>query len=58
MRARVNISNFGINSLKYLDTNVWDIVPYDIKLIENLELFERKIRKWEHNGCHCQLRKE
>ena len=58
MRARVNISNFGRNSLKYLVTKVWDIVPYDIKLTENLELFKRKIRKWEHNGCHCKIHKE
>ena len=45
-RASVNTSNFGTNSLKYLATKVWDVFPCDISLIENLELFKKKIRKW------------
>ena len=36
IRTNVNASNFGINSLKYLVTKVWDIVLYDIKSIESL----------------------
>ena len=31
---------------------------YDIKSIEHLELFKRKIRKWEPKGYHCNLYKE
>ena len=60
MRTSVNTSNSGINSVKYLLTKVRAIVPYayDIKSIEKLELFIRKIRKWEPKGCHCKLCKE
>ena len=36
MRACVNTTNLRINSFKYLVTKVCDVVPYKIKLIENL----------------------
>jgi len=51
----INTSSFGINSLKYLATKIWDIVPNEIKSIENFEIFKEKIRKWEPLGCHCKL---
>ena len=31
IRTCVNTSSFGLSSLKYLTTKIWDIVPYDIK---------------------------
>ena len=46
MRTSVSTSNFGINSLKYLATKVWDIVPYDIKSAENLTLLKSKLKKF------------
>ena len=27
IRTRVNASSFGLNSLKYLASKIWDIVP-------------------------------
>ena len=54
-RARVNTSSFELNSLKYLATRIWDIVPYDIKSVENLNSVKKKIRNWEPKGCHCRL---
>ena len=43
-RTRVNASNSGINTMKYLAAKVWDIVSYDIKSPEIPELFKKKIR--------------
>ena len=40
IRTRVNTSSFLLNSLKYLVTKIWDIVPYDIKPVGNLNLFK------------------
>ena len=37
IRTRVNTSSFGLSSLKYLATKIWDIVPYKIKSVGNLE---------------------
>ena len=53
--TNVNITSFGLNSLRYLATKIWDIVPNEIKLAKNLDLFKEKIRKWEPKGCHCRL---
>ena len=55
IRTRVNTSSFGLSSLKYLATKLWDIVPYEIKSVGNLNLFKKKIRNWEPKGCHLQV---
>ena len=58
IRTRVNISSFGLSSLEYLATKIWDIVPYDIKSVGILNLFEEKIRNWKPKGCHYRLCKQ
>ena len=58
IRTRVNTSSFGLSSLKYLATKIWDIAHYEIKLVGNLNLFKKKIRNWEPKGCHCRLCKQ
>ena len=55
IRTRVNFFSFGLNSLKYLATKIWDIAPYDIKSVENLNSFEKKIRNCEPKGFHCRV---
>lgn len=45
MGTSVNTSNFVLDLLKYLGTEVWEIARYDIQSIENLEFFKKKIRK-------------
>ena len=47
IRTRVNTSSFGLSSLKYLATKIWDSVPYEIKSVGNLSLFKKKIRNWK-----------
>ena len=34
---------------------MWDIAPYDIKSVENLNSFKKKTRNLEPKGCHCRL---
>ena len=53
--TNVNTTSFGLNSLRYLATKIWDIVPNEIKLAENLDLFKEKIKKWGPKRCHCRL---
>ena len=45
IRTRGNTSSFGLSSLKYLATKMWDIVPYDIKSVGNLNLCKKKNKK-------------
>ena len=42
IRTRGITSSFGLSSLKYLTTKMWDIVPYDIKSVGNLNLCKKK----------------
>ena len=55
IKTLVNTSSFGINSLKYLATKIWDIFPHDIKSVGNLNSFKKKIRNGEPKACHCRL---
>ena len=41
----VNSEYFGINSLRYMAAKVWDMVPNDIKNVNDIESFKNKIRK-------------
>ena len=43
LRTRVNTSSFGLSFLKYLATKIWDIAPYDIKSVRNLNWFKKKM---------------
>ena len=54
-RSFVNTSRFGLNSLPYFASKVWNIVPSDIKNASNLYIFKNEIRKWEPKKCHCDL---
>ena len=58
IRTRVNTSSFGLSSLKYLATKIWDFVPYENKSVGNINLFKKKIRNWEPRGWHCILCKQ
>ena len=56
-RSFVNTSRFGLNSILYFVSKVWNIVPMDIKNANNLLIFKSKIRKWEPKEYHCDLRR-
>ena len=58
IRTHVNTYSFGLNSLKYLATKIWDIFAYDIKSVENLNSFKKRIRNWKPKGCYCRLCKQ
>ena len=54
-RSFVNTSRFGLNSLRYFASKEWNIVPSDIKNVNNLHIFKNKMRKCEPKECHCDL---
>ena len=41
IRTRANTSSFGLSFLKYLATKIWDVLPYEIKSIGNINLFKK-----------------
>ena len=54
-RPNARSEHFGINSLRYMSAKVWDMVPNDMKNINDLEIFKNNIRKWKPIDCHCKL---
>ena len=58
IRTCVSTSSFGLSSLKELAGRKWDIFPYDIKSVGNLNSFQKKIKNCEPEGCHSRLYKQ
>ena len=54
-RPNVNSEHFGISSLRYMAAKVWDMVPNDMKNVNDIETFKNNIRKWKPVNCHCKL---
>ena len=54
-RPNVNSEHFGVSSLRYMAAKVWDMVPNDMKNVNEIETFKNNIRKWKPVNCHCKL---
>ena len=39
----------------YFTPKIWDMIPADIKNVNNLSDFTLKIESWIPDGCHCRL---
>ena len=54
-RPNVNSAHFGIIFLRYKAAKLWDIVPNDMKNVNDIETFKSNVRRWEQVNCHCKL---
>ena len=52
---KVNTVNRGTETIRYRGPKTWEIVPEEIKNVENLSIFKKKIRSWKPIGCTCRL---
>ena len=50
----VNTTHFGLLSLHFFASKVWNMVPLD-KDLNDVEMFKSEIRKWEPRQCKCIL---
>ena len=39
----------------YLGPKIWDMLPENLRNMENLETFKKEIKIWEPNNCPCRL---
>ena len=46
---------YGDQSLRNFGPFVWEIIPNELKVIENFSEFETKIKSWKPIGCPCRL---
>ena len=54
-RPNVNSEHFEISSLRYMAAEVLDMVPNDMKNVNDVEIFKNNIRKWKPVKCHWKL---
>ena len=55
VRGNVNTRRYGLNSLSYFAPKVWDMIPVEIKNINDLQKCKTEIKKWAPKNCSCYL---
>ena len=48
-------TNYGIDSVSYLASNIWSQIPSEIKNCKRLNKFKTFIKKWTPPSCPCRL---
>ena len=46
---------FGIKSMSFLASKIWEIIPCEIKNAKSLDIFKEKIKLWTTGKCLCRL---
>ena len=54
-RRRVTSVWHGTESVAYLGSKIWDLVPSEIKESESLNAFKFNIKRWVHERCPCRI---
>ena len=54
-RSNIRTVHYGKDSLGYFGSTIWDLIPQNIKLINNLTEFKSAIKKWKPDACPCRL---
>ena len=45
----------GTESIRSLGPKIWELIPNDIKCLQNLKDFETPIKKWKSTLCPCTI---
>ena len=51
----VNTVFSGTESIRFLGPKIWELIPNDIKSLENLRDFKTAIKKWKPTLCPCRI---
>ena len=54
-RPTVNSVYHGTESISNLGPKIWDILPQELKVIDNLAFSKNEIKKWKPENCPCRL---
>ena len=62
LRSQVDFSigalystSYGLRSLRYFAPKIWNMIPADIRNVNNLSDFTLKIKSWIPDACPCNL---
>ena len=45
----------GSKSLLSLGPQIWNALPKEIKLAENIQTFKRMVKQWDGSTCNCNI---
>ena len=51
----IKTTRYGSESIKFLASKIWELVPHEIKNSSCLAIFKRKIKHWIPIQCPCKL---
>ena len=52
---KVRLVNHGSESVRYLGSKIWEIIPAYMKELDTIEKFKIAIKKWKPESCPCRL---
>ncbi len=52
---KINSVHFGEDSLRYFGNKIWKLIPPEIKCLESLDVFKKRIKVWSREHCPCRL---
>ena len=52
---KVKAVNHGSESVRYLGSKIWKIIPAYMKELDTIEKFKITIKKWKPESCPCRL---
>ena len=52
---KVRIVNHGSENVRYLGSNIWEIIPACAKELDSTDKFKIAIKKWKQESCPCRL---
>ena len=55
LTERKRTLHYGLETLSYLLPQLWSPLPENIKEVESLETFKRKVKNWICHDCLCRL---
>ena len=50
---RVNQTTFGLRSIRYEGSVMWNHLPNNVKNAGNIEMFKKLIKNWNDPQCKC-----
>ena len=51
----VKTNTIGVNSLISRGAHLWNTLPDDIKIVNSIAIFKRKIKRWNGDKCNCKI---
>ena len=52
---KVRTTSFKIETIAYLGSRLWQLLPQEIKQSSNLPIFKKRIKCWKGGECNCRL---